>query len=106
MTHSQLTQAGVAQSGVGRKFPSVFFASGRRTGQPAASTSMERWILELRIVPGHLESGSSELVPRSLRIFQGAATAALASQVQAGFYSTFSLWDEATSHLAPWALLS
>lgn len=42
----------------------------------------------------------------SLRIFQGAATAALASQVQAGFYSTFSLWDEATSHLAPWALLS
>lgn len=42
----------------------------------------------------------------SLRIFQGAATAALASQAQAGFYSTFSLWDEATSHLAPWALLS
>lgn len=36
----------------------------------------------------------------SLRRWQGAATAALGSQMQAGFCSTFSLWDEATSHLA------
>lgn len=106
MTHSQLTQAGVTQSGVGRKFPSVCKWQKDRTGS-SKHGKMDPWTQDCSRPSGKQQLRiSAQLSPPSLRIFQGAATAALASQVQAGFYSTFSLWDEATSHLAPWALLS
>lgn len=56
---------------------------------------MERWILEVRIVPGHVESRSSELVPSSHHPPEEVpgSSPSCPCQVQAGFDSTFSLWD-------------
>lgn len=79
----QLTQAGNAQSGLGRNFPEfpLQVAGGQAT---AARSSMGGWILGLRMVPAHVAAGavSTAQLSAASQEMQGAAPAALASPVQ------------------------
>jgi len=110
MTQNQVvTLAEVAQSGVGRRFPSVFFASGRNARQPAARSPTWKHVV--------LNQALFWAIWRAVALNYCPALTILAEDIslnnyscpcqpstESVFYYTFGVWEKAAFHLAPWAV--
>lgn len=101
--------AGVAQSGAGRKFPSIFFASGRSAREPAARRRTWKyvvlhWVLFWAIWRAVALNCCPALPVLTEDITMNSYSCPCQPSTESGFYYTFSVWDKAAFHLAALAV--
>lgn len=107
MTQNQVViEAEVAHSGVGRKFPSVFFASGRNAWQPAASSLTWKYVFLNSVLFWAIWRAVALNYCPALTILiediiMNSYSCPCQPSTESVFHYTFSVWDKAAFHLAP-----